>query len=192
MKKQKIVLASGSPRRKDLMDKTGLDYIIDPADIDEREVKEKSAEKLVEILAIKKAENVAVRHPDSIIIGSDLIVSLNDKQYGKPDDDADAKRMLKILRGTSHNILTGVAVLNTKNSKIATAVEKVDIKMRDYSDKEIDDYILTGEQSDKAGAYAVQGLGGKLLESYKGDWDAIVGLPIKSLDRLIKEVENDG
>ena len=184
-----IVLASASPRRLELMKKTGLAFTIDPADIDERAVEEKSAKKLAEKLAIKKAEAVASRHPDSIIIGSDLVVSYKDRQFGKPENSKDAKAMLQLLRGKTHQMFTAVAVVNTKNAKIATAIEEASITMRDYSDLEIDDYIATGEPADKAAAYAIQGIGRKLIERFTGEMDAIIGLPTKTVVRLIAEVK---
>ena len=185
----KIILASGSPRRKELMEKTGLKFEIDPADIDERKFSEKSADRLVEILAIKKAENVAERHPNSLVIGSDLIVAHEDQQIGKPKDAADAKKILQHLRGKTHQVLTGVAIIDTANNKTASAVETANVKMRDYSDKEIDNYIATGEPLDKGGAYAIQGHGRKLIEKFSGDMELIIGLPTKTVLKLIKEVQ---
>ena len=184
-----IVLASASPRREELMKKTGLAFIIDPADIDERAVEEKSAKKLAVKLAIKKAEAVASRHPNSIIIGSDLVVAYKDRQFGKPENTQDAKDMLLLLRGKTHQMFTAVAVINTKNAKIATAVEEASITMRNYSDQEIDEYIATGEPVDKAAAYAVQGIGRKLIERFTGNMEAIIGLPTKNVLRLISEVK---
>ena len=185
----KIILASGSPRRKELMEKIGLKFEIDPAEIDERKFKEKSAEKLVEVLAVKKAEAVATRHPNSIIIGSDLTVALDDHQIGKPENATDAKKILKLLRDKTHQVLTGVAIINTANNKTASAVETANVKMRDYSDKEIDNYIATGEPLDKGGAYAIQGHGRKLIEKFSGDMELIIGLPTKTVLKLIKEVQ---
>lgn len=185
----KIILASGSPRRKALMEKIGLPFEIDPADIDERAFEEKSAKKSAEVLAIKKAEEVAERHPNSLIIGSDLVVAYEDQQIGKPIDAADAKKILQLLRGKKHQVMTGVAVLNTENGKMASAVDTADITMKNYSDKEIDDYIATGEPMDKGGAYACQGLGEKLIEKLSGDIEVVIGLPTKIVLKLIEKVK---
>ncbi|MDO8513296.1 MAG: Maf family protein [bacterium] len=185
----KIVLASGSPRRKQLMETTGLAFEIDIPDFDERGVVEKSAHKLAEILAHKKAKSVASRHPDSIVIGSDLVVAYLDKQIGKPQNEQDAKEILQLLRGKTHQVITSVAVVNTGNKKQATAVNISNVTMNNYTDKEIDDYIATSEPMDKGGAYAIQGIGGKLVEKFDGDIETIIGLPTKTLTSLIKKVQ---
>jgi septum formation protein len=182
----KIILASGSPRRKEQMQKTGLEFEIDPADFDERSVSEKSTKKLVEILAFKKAESVAKRHTNSLIIGSDLLVSYKNKQIGKPKDAKDAKKILKLLRGKTHQVYNAIAVINTESGKTASIVEVAEVTMRNYSDGETDNYISTGEPLDKGGAYAIQGLGGKLVKEFKGDREVIIGLPIKTVLKLIK------
>jgi len=184
-----IILASSSPRRKELMEKTGLKFEIDPADIDERKFQDKSAKKLTEILAIEKAKEVAKRHPDSIIIGSDLIVSYLDKQLGKPEDENNARKMLKLLSAKTHQIFTGVAVINTQNNKIASTVDIADVTLAQLSDKEIDDYIETGIPMDRAGAYGIQDLDGKLVASFKGDQETILGLPTKIVLELIEKVK---
>lgn len=182
----RIILASGSPRRKEQMQKTGLEFEIDPADFDERSISEKSTKKLVEILAFKKAESVAKRHPNSLIIGSDLLVSYKNAQIGKPNDAKDAKKILQLLRGKTHQVYNGIVVINTKSDKIAKIVEVANVTMHNYSDREIDDYIATGEPMDKGGAYAIQGLGGNLVKKFKGDKEVIIGLPIKTVLKLIK------
>lgn len=182
----KIVLASGSSRRKEQMKKTGLEFEVDPADFDERSIREKSPQKLVEILAYKKAESIASRHPNSLIIGSDLLVSYKNKQIGKPNDVKDAKKILQLLGGKTHQVYNAIAVINTESSKTAGAVELAEVTMRNYSEKEIDDYVATGEPLDKGGAYAVQGLGGKLVKEFKGDKEVIIGLPTKTVLKLIK------
>lgn len=185
----RIILASGSPRRKELMEKAGLSFEIDPPDIDERKIVEKSAKKLVEILAIKKAEEVAKRHPDSIIIGSDLIVSYLDKQIGKPENAEGAKEILQTLCNKTHQVITGVAVINTVNGKKVSEVGVANVTMNNYSVQEIEEYVATGEPLDKGGAYAIQGLGRNLIEKFDGDPETIIGLPTKILMRLIDEVK---
>lgn len=185
----KIVLASGSPRRKGLMEKTGLVFEIDPAKIDERKFSEKSADKLVKTLALAKAKDVASRHPNSIVIGSDLVVAYKNHQIGKPENATDAKKILKLLRGKTHQVLTGIAVINNANNKSATAVEVANVTMRYYSEKEIDDYITTGEPLDKGGAYAIQGLGRNLIKEFDGNMEIIIGLPTKTVKKMIKKIQ---
>jgi len=184
----KIVLASSSPRRKKIMDEIGLGYIVDPANIDEEAVKCKTAEELARTLALSKAETVAKRHKNSIVIGSDLVVSIQNQRIGKPRDKEDAKRILKMLRGKTHQVITAVAVIDTANGKRASGIGVAGITMKNYSDKEIDDYIATGEPMDKGGAYAIQGLGSKLIKSFSGDKEVVVGLPTKLLFKLLKGV----
>jgi len=185
----KIVLASSSPRRKHLMGKAGFKFEIDPADIDERAVKEKSLKKLVEKLAIMKAKEVAKRHKNSVVIGSDLMVSFRGKQIGKPNDNKDAKNILKMLRGNTHQIMTGVAVINTESNKIASKVDVADVIMRNYSEKEIDDYIATGETESAGGAYQILREGKRLVEKFEGDIETISGLPTKVVFELMEKVK---
>ena len=182
----KIVLASSSSGRQMLMKEAGFDFIVDPADIDERKYNYKSAKKLVKILAQKKAEVVAKRHENAIVIGSDLMVSFQDKQIGKPDNAEDAKRILKILRGETHQVLTATTVINTKTGEINTIEESANIKMRQYSDREIEQYVSTGEPLDKGGAYAIQGRGRSLVESINGDEATIIGLPMQELKKYLE------
>ncbi|OGD67561.1 septum formation protein Maf [Candidatus Berkelbacteria bacterium RIFCSPHIGHO2_12_FULL_36_9] len=185
----KIILASGSPRRKELMEKTGLKFEIDPANIDERKFQDKSAKKSAEIIATEKAKEVVERHPNSIIIGSDLVVSYLDHQLGKPTDEKDAKKMLELLRGKTHQIFTGVAVINTQNSKITAEVDTVNIIMSQYSDELIDEYIKTGIPMDRGRAYGLQDLDGKLIKGFKGDKETILGLSTKIVLELIEKVK---
>lgn len=186
----KIILASASPRRKELLEKTGLEFSIDPANINEEKIYEKSARKLVEILAIEKAKEVAKRHPDCIIIGSDTAVVLDDKVLGKPKNKADAKRILQMLRGKTNYVMTGVAVIKTENNKILSRVEIGTVKMKNYTDREIDDYIATGEPMDCAGAFKIQGLGGsgRMVKEFSGDEETIIGLPTKNVMELLEEI----
>lgn len=184
-----IILASGSPRRKELMEKTGLEFDIDPADIDERKFQDKSAKKLTEILAIEKAKEVAKRHPDSIIIGSDLVVSYQDHQLGKPTNENDAKKMLKLLSGKTHQIFTGVAIINTQNNKTASIVDVANVTLAQLSDREIEDYVETGIPMDRAGAYGIQDLGGKLVKEFEGDKETVLGLPTKIVLELMEKVK---
>lgn len=190
MEKLQIVLASGSSARKELMKKVVPEFVTDPADIDERSVTNKSAKTLVKTLAFKKAEEVSKRHPNSIVIGSDLIVALRGHQVGKPQDIADAKKILQLLRGKTHQIMSGIAIICTKNNKSTSTVDVVDVTMRNYSDAEIDEYIATEEPLGKGGAYAIQGLGRKLIKDFDGDMEIVMGLSTKTVKRLMKKVQS--
>ena len=171
-----IVLASQSPRRKELLEKCGLPFTIDVADIDESINLNNDLKKEIEELAFKKANTVLKRHPEAIVIGSDTIVTINQEVLGKPKDDEDAKRMLKKLSGTSHKVITGLCILS--NLKKYSTASVSEVTFVDMSDEEILKYIETGETKDKAGAYAIQGYGSRYISSIKGDYYTIMGLPV--------------
>ena len=182
----RVVLASASPRRRDLLDLIGIAHEVRPANIDEtmrpREVPRRHAERL----AREKASAIAVRDPDLITIGADTVVVINRKVLGKPADVADAARMLKMLSGREHTVITAVAVARGK--KLRSAVEEVHVKFRRLRDDEIEAYIATGEPMDKAGAYGIQGFGATIVERVEGDYFAVMGLPLVRLVGLLRDV----
>ena len=182
----KVVLASSSPRRRDLLNLIGIKHEVRPANIDEtmrpREVPRRHAERL----AREKASKVAVRNQDLITIGADTVVVINRKVLGKPADVADAARMLSMLSGREHTVITAVAVARGK--KLRSAVEEVSVKFRRLRDDEIEAYIATGEPMDKAGAYGIQGFGATIVERVEGDYFAVMGLPLVRLVGLLRDV----
>jgi len=182
----KVVLASSSPRRRDLLNLIGIQHEVRPANIDEtmrpREVPRRHAERL----AREKASAIAVRDPDLITIGADTVVVINRKVLGKPVDVADAARMLKMLSGREHTVVTAVAVARGK--KLRSAIEEVHVKFRRLRDDEIEAYIATGEPMDKAGAYGIQGFGATIVERVEGDYFAVMGLPLVRLVGLLRDV----
>jgi septum formation protein len=179
-----LVLASSSPRRAKLMKDAGLDFIVEPSYIDEDiDEKMKPADFVVE-LAKLKAVHVAGKYPNDIVIGADTIVVYEEQILGKPKDEQDAYRMLKLLSNDRHIVYTAVALV--KGEKIKTFVSESEVSMKNLSDLEIWNYIKTGEPMDKAGAYAIQGEGGSLVDHYKGDFFTIVGLPLKDLLEALK------
>jgi len=133
----------------------------------------------------EKAKSVARRFPDSLIISGDTLIEFQGMKIGKPFSLAQAKQTLAGLRDATHDILTGVALLNTKDQHFETAVELVRVKMKNYTDAEIDRYVAEDQPLDKAGAYALQGLGRTLIENLEGDYLAAVGLPLKAVARLL-------
>ena len=186
----KIILASTSPRRHELL-KTIVDsFEIASPHFDEEGVKAKSPKKLVEKLSCGKATAVFEKAiGDWCVIGADTIVVLGKEVLGKPKTKQDAKNMLKKLSGTKHDILTGVCVLIRKGeveTKI-NFVEKTSVLFAKLSDKEIEDYVNSGEPMDKAGSYAIQGLAGKFCEKVYGNFHNIVGLPISKLYQVLKQ-----
>jgi septum formation protein len=182
----RVVLASGSPRRRDLLNLIGIEHEVRPANIDEtmrpREVPRRHAERL----AREKASAVAMRDPDLITIGADTVVVINRKVLGKPADADDAARMLRMLSGREHTVITAVAV--SRGRKLRSAIEEVRVKFRRLRDDEIEAYIATGEPKDKAGAYGIQGYGATIVERIEGDYFAVMGLPLMRLVGLMRDV----
>jgi septum formation protein len=182
----RVILASASPRRHDLLDLIGIKHEVIPASIDESVRGRESPAKHAERLAREKASIVAGRDPKAVAIGADTIVLIDRKILGKPANAVDAGSMLSLLSGREHTVVTAVAVARGK--KIASAVEKVAVTFRELSDDEIDAYIATGEPMDKAGAYGIQGYGATIVERIEGDYFAVMGLPLVKLVSLLKEI----
>lgn len=180
-----LILASNSPRREKLLKDAGLDFVIVPSHLDEVIEEKLKPQDLATELAKMKAIHVAASHPNDVVIGADTIVVFQDEVLGKPKDDQDAYRMLKLLSGERHVVYTAVALV--RGEKIKTFVSATEVSMKSVSDLEIWDYIKTKEPMDKAGAYAIQGEGAKLVDNYKGDFFTIVGLPLKDLLEALKD-----
>ncbi len=182
----RVVLASSSPRRQQLLDLIGIAYEVRPANIDEtmraREVPRRHAERL----AREKATKIATRDPDLITIGADTVVVINRKVLGKPRDEAEAIHMLSQLSGREHTVITAVAVARGK--KLRSAIEEVRVKFRRLHDDEIKAYVATGEPMDKAGAYGIQGYGATIVECIEGDYFAVMGLPLARLTSLMRDL----
>lgn len=177
----KVVLASGSPRRGELLTLIGVPHEVAPADIDESHVSGEQPEVYVERLARAKAEFVAGTARDSLVIGADTIVVIDGKILGKPRDAADATRMLQMLSGRRHVVMTAVAVALA--GQTVSMVERVSVNFRELDADEISRYIATGEPMDKAGAYGIQGYGATIVRRIEGDYFAVMGL---SLVRLVE------
>jgi septum formation protein len=186
MSECRVVLASGSPRRRDLLNLIGISHEVRPANIDEAMRPREAPRRHAERLAREKASAIAVRDPDLIVIGADTVVVINRKVLGKPADAADAARMLGMLSGREHTVVTAVAV--SRGRKLRSAVEEVRVKFRRLRDDEIEAYIATGEPMDKAGAYGIQGFGATIVERIDGDYFAVMGLPLGRLVGLMRDV----
>jgi septum formation protein len=184
---KRIILASRSPRRKALLQGLGLTFDICPAEVDER-VKEGESPKAHTLrLASEKAEKAALARGEGLIIGADTVVVIDRTILGKPENLKEAKKMLKRLSGRTHTVVTAFCVLDTlSGEKITKAVESR-VRIKEMTDKEIDDYLETGEPFDKAGAYAIQGIGKFMVESVKGSYTNVVGLPTEVLEEVLKE-----
>ena len=182
----RVVLASASPRRRDLLNLIGIAHEVRPADIDETMRPREAPRRYAERLAREKASAVATRDPDLITIGADTVVVIDRKVLGKPADPSDAARMLRLLSGREHTVITAVAV--SRGRKLRSAIEEVRVKFRRLRDDEIDEYIAMGEPMDKAGAYGIQGYGATIVERIEGDYFAVMGLPLVRLVGLMRDV----
>jgi len=182
----RLILASGSPRRRELLGKTGLKFEIFVSDVDEN--CDEPAQKRVETLARRKAQWVADRVESGIVLASDTLVSLDGKVLGKPEDEKDAFDMLKSLSGREHHVFTGVCVQDAKSKIALSRTEQSRIAFDELTDKQILDYIATGEPMDKAGSYAIQGIAGKFVRLLDGNFDNTVGLPVETTLGLIEEL----
>ena len=181
-----LILASKSPRRKELLSIITEDFKIIPAVGEERADKSLPPDRYVCELARHKAEEIAEQYPDDIVIGADTIVVIEGEILGKPIDEADARRMLELLSGTEHHVYTGVCIkCNNRNTAFA---EDTKVRFFDLSDKEISDYIDTGEPFDKAGAYGIQGIGALIVSGITGDYYNVMGLPVGRLARELKNM----
>lgn len=186
-----IILASGSPRRRELMAQAGFTFDIQTSKADEAYDPSMHPEQVAPYLACLKAQAVANELPceqrsSSIIVGADTIVALGMSIYGKPHDASDARRILKELSGKTHQVITGVCVI--ANEETQTFAEVTNVTFKQLSDEEIAAYVAGGEPMDKAGAYGIQGEGGKLIDHIDGDFDNVVGLPIARLAPILEKL----
>ena len=194
-----IILASASPRRKELLELMGHRPVIIPSGADEAS-DIADPEGLVQELSRRKCEDVAGNLPGEymdktvFVIGADTVVAADKKILGKPYDEEDARKMLETISGRIHQVLTGVSVACVRSGKIEafeSFVEKTDVKVTRLSREAIDGYIATGEPFDKAGAYGIQGSFGKYVEGIDGDYYNVVGLPICSLNKHLEGMKNE-
>lgn len=187
LNKTKIILASASPRRKEIMEKMGLRFEIITSDVNESLPSEISASEATKILAHKKSDAVAkICKDDCIVIGSDTLLEHNGEPLGKPRDEDHAFDMLMSLSGKRHLVHTAVAVIY--KGRTLVDVDTTSVYMRAFSEDEAKEYIKTNEPMDKAGAYAIQGIGAKLVEKIEGEFDTVVGLPSKLLTKMLTEI----
>jgi septum formation protein len=182
----RVILASASPRRHELLALIGITHEVQPADVDESMRPGEHHAAYAERLAREKAAAIAARAPDAVVIAADTIVVLGGVVLGKPANAADAARMLAMLRGCSHTVQTAVAVAH--RGTLASGVETVSVTFRDLDDAEIAAYVATGEPLDKAGAYGIQGYGATIVERVDGDYFSVMGLGLRRLVALCDEV----
>ncbi|MDQ0219376.1 septum formation inhibitor Maf [Peribacillus cavernae] len=179
-----LILASSSPRRKELLQFLHVPFQTIHANVDENFDPNLTAEEAVRELAVRKAAAVALEHKDSCVIGADTVVVVDGEFIGKPADRSAAKQTLQILSGRTHYVYTGVAIIQDKNQ--AVFAEKTEVSFWRLSDEEIEAYLETGEPFDKAGSYGIQGYGSLLVKEITGDYYTVVGLPVSRLARELK------
>ncbi len=182
-----IILASSSPRRRELLTQAGIPFVVMPGDVDEEnaDISGTPAQKAQQ-LAYLKAMDVA-RGKSGIILGADTIVVCDDEIFGKPADADDARRMLRKLSGREHLVITGIALINTSTGRVSTGYETTKVRFSSLSDREIEAYIESGEPYGKAGAYAIQGRAALFVEGLDGCYSNVVGLPLRRLYRLLQD-----
>lgn len=187
-KESKIILASGSPRRRDMLSSIGLEFEIDPADVDERHHQGEAPADYIMRLARAKVIDVAARHEAGLVLGADTTVVIDGEILAKPEDDKDGRRMLGLLSGRWHSVMTGVAVYDIEMRREAYAYAETQVRFAEMSNEEIDWYISTGEHRDKAGAYGIQGRGSLFVEEIEGNYHNVVGLPMRLAYHLVGEL----
>jgi septum formation protein len=189
MQLPRLVLASASPRRAEILSTAGWQFVVLPVDVDESARSGEDAVTYVRRLALAKAELAAQRSPSLTTLGADTVVVIDEMILGKPRDNEDAYRMLRMLSGRWHKVLTGMALVNNSLSRQKVSCQVTEVKFAELSEDEISWYVSTGEPMDKAGAYAIQGLGARFIEGIKGDYFNVVGLPVRLLYQMIRDMQ---
>lgn len=184
-----IVLASQSPRRRELLSLYGLPFVVDPSQADEDHVTGSGAER-VKALAQLKCREVAQRHPQRMVLAADTLVCVDDEILGKPKDEQDARRMLRLLSGRSHQVHTGLC-LQLPDGRELLDVDTAQVHFMDLSDEMIARYVATGEPMDKAGSYAIQGMAGVFITQIEGSPSNVIGLPLGLLTQFLMEAGVD-
>lgn len=187
-KKERMILASSSPRRIELLKEIMEDFEVYPSDVDEENITEKNPAVFAVRAAEKKAKAVGEKFPGAVVIGADTIVVYENRIYGKPKNHDEAREMLKTLSDRSHQVITGVAIY--KNSApalplVATGYEVTEVIFKKLTDEEIENYLAGYEVLDKAGSYAIQDIEEAFIEKINGDYDNVVGLPVGKLKKML-------
>jgi len=186
---KKIILASASPRRKALLEQIGLEFKVDTSVREDTEFAGREPHQRARESSRKKAESVAARYPDAIIISADTFGVIDGVIIGKPHSESDAREILALLSGKSHAVITGFTVLDTLTGKAVSRSVETTVFMKRLTTSVIEAYVQTGEPLDKAGSYAIQGLGAVLVEEIEGDYFNVMGLPLSALAEVLKEFD---
>ena len=183
-----LILASASPRRIDLLKQNGFSFAVDPCPLDESPPETGGIPWRVASIAQQKARYAAKRHPGAIVLGADTTVCVDGICLGKPTDAEDAKRMLQLLSGRVHSVFSGVCVMDTEKKREILFAKESRVFMRPLDELWMNAYIATGEPMDKAGAYAIQGGAKEMVDHFDGEWENIVGLPIRDVTRILHDL----
>ncbi len=186
-----LVLASASPRRREILERLGFEFEVLPADIEENDIACADHARFAIALAVKKAEAVRRARPLATVVAADTIVVCGDSRFGKPVDGADAASMLRALSGRAHEVITGVAVVAPDGRRLAEA-ERTLVHFRELSEEEVERYVGTGEPFGKAGGYAIQGYAAPFVGKIEGCYFNVVGLPVSLLFSMLSKLERTG
>lgn len=189
----KLILASQSPRRKNLLEKAGFKFTVLPANISETPDKNLNLDDQILQIAVDKAKacislNNYLKSQNYLVLSADTMVIVDGQPYGKPSDKAEAARYLQLLSGRSHLVKTAICLLNCKTFEQVNEITTTEVFFRRLAEEEIQEYIATGEPMDKAGAYGIQGLGGTFIEKYQGPFDNVVGLSMESFKKILEQM----
>jgi len=184
---KKIILASSSPRRKELLEQVGLQFEVEPSRLEEHRGPTSAPHELARAISLEKARAVARKHRDAIVIAADTFVVSQGRVLGKPHTNNEARRMLNALNGCGHSVITAFTVMDAETGKTLTRSVTTKIQMKYLSPAEIECYVRSGEPLGKAGGYAIQGLGAVLIERIEGEYFNVVGLPLNALAQALKE-----
>lgn len=181
-----LILGSGSPRRKELLQQLRLNISIEVSDVDETPLDDESPEELVARLSLLKAKAVASNHPDSWVLGADTVVAVDGSMLGKPADREDSIRMLSSLQGRAHQVYGGFALVNEVKGEEFVQTSCTEVVFVEMTERDIDRYVATGEGDDKAGSYAVQGMASQFIQSINGSYSNVVGLDLAKVSLELK------
>ena len=182
-----IILASASPRRKELLEQIGLSFMVEPSNYQESMSLELEPHELAKSLSLEKARLVARNHRNALVIAADTFIVFEGKILGKPRTETQAKAMLETINGKPHSAITGFTIIDTDSNKTVSRAVETRVHLRKLSSNEIDAYVTSKEPLDKAGAYAIQGLGSAIVERIEGDYSNVIGLPLSALTESLKE-----
>jgi septum formation protein len=187
-----VILGSQSPRRRELLKKIVNDFRVVPSGIDEERFRERDPVEFALMMAVAKAKEISARYPASLVIAADTLVCLNEEIFGKPKSRAEARAMLRKLSGRRHRVVTAVALSRKEDDRLRTGHETSWVTFKRLSREDIEGYLQTKQYLDKAGSYAIQDAGDALVESLEGDYDNVVGLPVRLLRSLLDEFFDRG